>query len=89
VAGEGSSSGDTTLNSATFDFTHTASWNGPGTVLDPDGLNPSTSFNVSSNSGFNYNAPYSAPSEVPEPGTAGLGAVAVAAFALWKRRRTA
>jgi hypothetical protein len=90
VAGETSSSGDTTVNSSVFDFTHTASWGGPGVVLDPGGNNPSSSFNVNSNSGFNYNVPFAPPpSEVPEPGTAGLAAAAVGAFAIWKRWRTA
>ena len=87
VAGENSSSGDTTLNTSSFNFMNTASWAGPGTVLDPDGNNPSTSFTITSNSGFNYNVAYSSPSAVPEPGTMALAAFGAVAFAVAKRRR--
>lgn len=89
VAGENSSGADTTVNSSEFNFLHTASWGGPGQVLDPDGNNPSSSFSINSVSGFNYNAPYSAPSAVPEPGAMTLGALGVAALAVRKRRRAA
>lgn len=69
-------SGDSTLASAAFDFSHTLTWG--GATISLNGV-PQANAQLTSGSGLNYLQP------VPEPGTGlliGLGA----AFLLWRRR---
>jgi hypothetical protein len=89
LAGENASGGDPTVNSTVFDFTHTVTWGGPGFLLDADGNNPTAASGFQSASTFNYNAPYSDPSGVPEPGTAALVVLGSVAAFVYRRQRPA
>jgi hypothetical protein len=79
VAGELSSGGGSTPNSSSYDFAHSITWGGPGQVID---LNNQTNpnFTITSQSGFNYNQPFT--SVVPEPPMASALGLALAGL-LW------
>jgi hypothetical protein len=80
VAGEGSSGGGYTANSASYDFTHTVTWGGAGEVIDQSSqVNPN--FTLTSGSGFNYSQAYA-----PEPAT-GCGLLMGLGVLGWLKRR--
>jgi hypothetical protein len=84
VGGGGGSGGVTPAKSAAFDFTHTVTWGGAGQVID-QGNHVNPNFTISSQSGFNYNAPFT--TGAPEPGTVGMGAFGAAALWLAAKKK--
>ena len=84
TVGQGSSTGFYPLipsNSTTADLGNTITWGGKGYAVNGDS-STTTSFSVSSDSGFNYND-----AVVPEPSTWALGLSGALALGVLARRR--
>lgn len=79
-ASEIASGGAHVPNVSSFDLGNTITWGGKGYVVDATGNNPTTSFTINSESGFDYNT-----AVVPEPSTM-LMLLAGTGLLLLKRR---
>jgi hypothetical protein len=83
VAGEISNGGGSTPNTSSYDFAPSITWTGPGQVIDLNNqINPN--FVLTSQSGFNYNQPFT--TAAPEPTTGGVLGLALAGL-LWARKK--